>query len=61
MTIEPESIILPLYCPICLEPVIATPIGYLCKVHKDLSILQVISERVAELRRKKRDERENMP
>ncbi len=53
-----ESIIQPLYCPICLEKVIATPIGYLCKVHKDLTILQVISERVAELRRKKRDERE---
>ena len=56
MTIEPKTIP-SLYCPFCFEPVIATPIGYLCKAHKDLTILQVISERVAEIRRKNRDER----
>ncbi len=57
---KPESIIKPLYCPICLEKVIATPRGYLCKKDGELTIPQVISERIAELRRKKRDERESL-
>ena len=47
-----------LHCPICFEPVLPTPIGYLCKAHGALTILQVISERIAELRRRKRDQRE---
>ncbi len=51
-----DKIVRPLYCPICLEKVIATPRGWLCKKDGVLTILQVISERVAELRRKKRDE-----
>ncbi len=53
---KPESIIPPLYCPICLEKVIATPRGWLCKKDGVLTIMQVISERVAELRKKRRDE-----
>ncbi len=61
MTIEPKTIIPSFYCPVCYRKVIATPTGYLCKQHGALTILQVISERVAELRRKKRDESENMP
>ena len=55
---KPESIIQPLYCPICLEKVLTTPTGYLCKTDGELTIPQVISERIAELRRKKRDESE---
>lgn len=44
------------FCPFCFTEVVPTPTGYLCKQHGPLAILQVISERVADERRKKRDE-----
>jgi len=51
-----ESIVPEFYCPICCRKVLPTPTGYLCQACGPLTILQVISERVAEERRKKRDE-----
>lgn len=57
---KPKSIIPHFYCPICLSKVLPTPTGYLCKKDGPLTMLQVISERVAELRRKKRDDREEV-
>lgn len=50
-TMIPQS-----FCPVCFSPVLPTPTGYLCRTDGELTILQVISERVAEMRRKKRDE-----
>ena len=49
------------FCPYCFEPVFPMPNGYHCKTHGPLTILQVISERIAELRRKRRDESQGMP
>jgi hypothetical protein len=57
LTHDEEIRVPQLHCPICFEPVLPTPTGYLCKTHGALTILQVISERVAEEGRKKRDER----
>lgn len=60
MTIEPKTIIPKFYCPVCFIVVLPTPTGYLCTTCGVIEIWQVLSERVAELRRKKRDEREDM-
>ncbi len=59
-TIESKREVPQSFCPYCFELTLPTPTGYLCKKHGPLTILQVISERVAELRRKKRDEREDL-
>ena len=52
-----ESVVPKFYCPFCWQHVLPTPTGYLCQACGSLTILQVISERVAEIRRKNRDER----